>query len=802
MQQSTTHSPNEEQRLYKKALTFKHTCGYALTASSVRGIGLIQDWRDQTKTQIGTHSSIDTTISDAAFIQSMIVIIHVSVTVTCRSNKQKGRHEIALASADASSEASPKRLSAVATQRHRPPGMCRELGRGRVRQVLAGTSNDERSLSPTSDSISSRQTSCMVFADERLDVRGSKVMSTMFNPGTKNVRTKRVSDRVGTRLDTVKSAETEFVSGTRGPGGLAHTSLSFRDFEVKRKSEELRVLIDKAIEQHAERMQRNHQGQDVRSVRGYFFGDGCTEATMVPVPSVMDDYPTVVTHALRPEVWFSRDVGNDWNAIPAVINWRETPITALTGTKLSRGFTIFTEETTVGNPNALVYRITNGHPWFGSILVMRQSEDYEDEVENIHEDDQGAVENVVASREEHGRSWMRDIGTNRELLPLPVGPANALTGQPPQLTRDTMGNKGSSCDDAPVPACHQYSNRRENLALSYARWSDATDNAPIAHPRNCARARIVELSAAVDERVHQFASVSRPDSGCVIVVRALLEPFQSERSQSLQNADSTLEYTGHVDCVGGNAQLNDKSLQLGIPSSRASSARAADAHTTTVQTRARHANAKSPTASGTPRRVLEVVVLPVAAVSRAGLRRYNTASTQQTKLDFGTSSSRGERLAKRNANQQKSVAARAKPDGGFFIEQWKPPEWKTSPPYSGFVIGRLYACEMEKGVPAIVPLRVAYADATVDNAMVEVLIPFESPEVIDYTSTAAESPQSLSLFRETGPGRRVSNGAIFRVSDFSCMVGGMVLVLKHGPDGSLLHIDADEEAAVDLSVCK
>ncbi|EJD35558.1 hypothetical protein AURDEDRAFT_188689 [Auricularia subglabra TFB-10046 SS5] len=109
--------------------------------------------------------------------------------------------------------------------------------------------------------------------------------------------------------------------------------------------------------------------------------------------------------------------------------------------------------------------------------------------------------------------------------------------------------------------------------------------------------------------------------------------------------------------------------ELGSPSSRAVSARTADAHTTPVQTRARYADAKSPTPSGTPRRVLEVVVPPVAAVSRAGLRRYNTASAQQTKLDVGASSSRGERLAKRNATQQKSAAAPAKPDGGFFIEQ-------------------------------------------------------------------------------------------------------------------------------------
>ncbi|EJD44116.1 hypothetical protein AURDEDRAFT_125403 [Auricularia subglabra TFB-10046 SS5] len=181
-----------------------------------------------------------------------------------------------------------------------------------------------------------------------------------------------------------------------GPVGPAHSSLGFRDFEVKQKSEELRRLIDNAMKSQPDPGQRDHQGQDVRSVRGYFFGDRCSEAMMVPVPSVMDDYPTIVTHALRPEVWFSREVGNDWNAIPTVINWRETPITALTGTNISRGFTVFTEETTVGRPNALVYRLTNGHPWFGSILVMRQSEDYEDEVENIYEDDQGAAKNIVA----------------------------------------------------------------------------------------------------------------------------------------------------------------------------------------------------------------------------------------------------------------------------------------------------------------------------------------------------------------------------------------------------------------------
>ncbi|EJD44115.1 hypothetical protein AURDEDRAFT_166834 [Auricularia subglabra TFB-10046 SS5] len=123
-------------------------------------------------------------------------------------------------------------------------------------------------------------------------------------------------------------------------------------------------------------------------------------------------------------------------------------------------------------------------------------------------------------------------------------------------------------------------------------------------------------------------------------------------------------------------------------------------------------------------------------------------------------------------------------------------------PYSGFVIGRLYACEMEKGVPVIVPLRVAYADANVDHAMVEVLMPFESPEVIDCSRTAAEILPSLSLFRENESGRRALNNAILHVSEFSCMVHGTVLVVKHGPDGSLLHIHADEETVVDLSVCR
>ncbi|EJD48082.1 hypothetical protein AURDEDRAFT_123219 [Auricularia subglabra TFB-10046 SS5] len=165
------------------------------------------------------------------------------------------------------------------------------------------------------------------------------------------------------------------------------TSPSFRDFDVKEKSRILQRSIDNS---------REHQGQDVRAVRGYFFGDRCTEPWMVTVPAVEDDYPNVVVDALRPQVWFSPEVGDDWDAIPTIITWQETAFTHMSGTRLSCGFTVFTEETTVGRTNGIIYRLTNGHPWFGNVLVMRQVDDYDDEVENISEDDLGAVENVVA----------------------------------------------------------------------------------------------------------------------------------------------------------------------------------------------------------------------------------------------------------------------------------------------------------------------------------------------------------------------------------------------------------------------
>ncbi|EJD48081.1 hypothetical protein AURDEDRAFT_163048 [Auricularia subglabra TFB-10046 SS5] len=126
-------------------------------------------------------------------------------------------------------------------------------------------------------------------------------------------------------------------------------------------------------------------------------------------------------------------------------------------------------------------------------------------------------------------------------------------------------------------------------------------------------------------------------------------------------------------------------------------------------------------------------------------------------------------------------------------------------PFSGYVVGRLYAADTEHGLPVMVPLRLPFAEATVENAMVEIWMRAELPDKIVYGSAAVEGPETLSLFREhsdeLSPDMRPWNSAIYRASDFSCLVRGMILVLKHGPDGSVLHIEPDEESAVDLTVC-
>ncbi|KZV80498.1 hypothetical protein EXIGLDRAFT_780888 [Exidia glandulosa HHB12029] len=134
---------------------------------------------------------------------------------------------------------------------------------------------------------------------------------------------------------------------------------------------------------------------DVSFCMGLFFGASCSRPYSVIVPVLTQAEETGLSLAsVRPSVWMTPGVGVDWSQVGK--NWESTYINRMPGTRtrLPDAFTVYTELTSRGDPNDVIFRLSHGTvDWIGNILVVQHST--RTKVEDFSDSNKHLIEHVL-----------------------------------------------------------------------------------------------------------------------------------------------------------------------------------------------------------------------------------------------------------------------------------------------------------------------------------------------------------------------------------------------------------------------
>ncbi|KZV89576.1 hypothetical protein EXIGLDRAFT_771633 [Exidia glandulosa HHB12029] len=122
----------------------------------------------------------------------------------------------------------------------------------------------------------------------------------------------------------------------------------------------------------------NNRTNRILPYRGFLFGTDCTEVIPVVVPTkvvLRKHNESLLKERPAGFLWID-NTSDHWAAKPPEKTWKKTEIYQLrdSATPLPYDFLIYTEQGSGAPINRVIYEITNGHIWHGTVLVMRSNQ--------------------------------------------------------------------------------------------------------------------------------------------------------------------------------------------------------------------------------------------------------------------------------------------------------------------------------------------------------------------------------------------------------------------------------------------